>query len=297
MPRLEDSSPGAAFPRAISSDVVLDDSRTGGSRILRVHDTREGELAVFWLHGTPNLGNPPEPLAEASRRLGIRWIGYDRPGYGGSTPRPGRDVSSAAADVAALADHLGIDRFGVVGSSGGGAHALACAALLPSRVLAVAAISGLAPTDSPGLDWFRGMAPGGVRSFRAATAGRAAKEQAEAGAPPDEDIGFIDRDLAALKGEWAWFLSVVEPAIAQGPAGLIDDDLASVGPWGFDPRTITVPVLLLHGGADRMVPADHARWLADRIPGAQLRIQPEDGHISVLSGAPSALEWMVGAAG
>src|SRR5206468_3612514 len=112
------------------------------------------QLALVWHHGTPNIGSPPKPLFEAAARLGMRWVSYDRPGYGGSSPRPGRDVASAAEDVSALVDALGIERFAVVGHSGGSPHALACAALLPDRVLGVLAIACLAPFDAGGLDWF-----------------------------------------------------------------------------------------------------------------------------------------------
>src|SRR5438270_7799682 len=112
-------------------------------RTLRVHDTGAAAgLTVFWQHGTPQTGLPPDPLLDTP---GIRWIGYDRPAYGGSTRLPGRDAASAAADVAAIADALDIERFAVVGSSGGGPSALACAALLPERVVAAVSICGIAP--------------------------------------------------------------------------------------------------------------------------------------------------------
>lgn len=114
------------------TDLELRDART-----LHAYDTGDdGRLAVFWHHGTPNIGTPPEPLFAAADRLGIRWVSYDRPGYGGSTPHRGRDVASAAADVSSAADALGIDRFAVMSHSGGGPHALARAALLPDRVRA-----------------------------------------------------------------------------------------------------------------------------------------------------------------
>src|SRR5690242_6889585 len=119
----------------------------------RAADTR---LAVFWLHGTPNVGAPPEPLFEAAKERRLRWLGYDRPGYGGSTPLANRDIASAAADVASIADGLGLERFAVMGHSGGSPHALACAALLPDRVVAAVCVSGLAPFDAAGLDWFAG---------------------------------------------------------------------------------------------------------------------------------------------
>jgi pimeloyl-ACP methyl ester carboxylesterase len=269
----------------IETDVALPDGRT-----LHAYDTGGDGPVVFWHHGTPNLGRPPEPLF----RDGVRWISYDRPGYGGSTPRPDRDVASVAADSAAVADALGVDRFALLGHSGGGPHALACAALLPDRALAVAGVSGPAPYGSPGLDWFAGMAPGSAASLRAAVEGRAVKEKHEADVDEDADIGFVPADWAALEGSWSWFGSVVGPATAAGPAALIDDDLAAVRPWGFDPATITAPVLLVHGAADRMIPAAHSRWLAAAIPAADLRIVPDEGHVSVLVPAGAdTVTWLI----
>ncbi len=250
-----------------------------------------GGLVVFWHHGTPNIGAPPAPLFPAAERLGIRWAGYDRPGYGGSTARPGRDVASAAGYVRRLADALGIGEFAVMGHSGGGPHALACAALLPGRVLAVVGISGLAPLRAEGLDWFAGMAPSCEASLRAAVAGRAAKERYEAEAEFEPDM-FTPADRAALEGTWSWFGSVVGPAIEAGPGALIDDDLAYVSAWGFDPAGVAAPTLLLHGGADRIAPSSHAEWLARQIPGVQLRLSAGDGHISVLNSGEAALTWL-----
>lgn len=264
-------------------------------RSLHIYDTGASDsasrLVVFWHHGTPNLGTPPAPISAASERLGIRWVSYDRPGYGGSTPCPGRDVGSAAGYVAAVADRLGIERFAVMGYSGGGPHALACAALLSDRVLAVVSGAGLAPYGAAGLDWFAGMAPAGSAGLEAATRGRAAKEAYEAAAP-EGDIGFLPVDFSALRGEWSWFGDVVGPALAAGPGALIDDDLAYVAPWGFDPAQVTAPVLLIHGGLDRVVPSSHSQWLAGHCPRAELRLYPEDGHVSVLQHAESALDWL-----
>lgn len=272
------------------------DLELGDGRVLHVYDTGgDGRLTVVWHHGTPNIGTPPEPLFPVSDRLGIRWVSYDRPGYGGSTPAPGRDIASAAAYTASVADALGVDRFAVMGHSGGGSHALACGALRPDRVLAVVSVSGLAPYGAEGLDWFAGMSDVGQASLRAAAEGRAAKEAYEAyeASAGEDDAGFTPADHAAFAGAWSWFASVVGPAIEGGPGGLIDDDLAYVAPWGLDPAEITEPVLLLHGGRDRMVPSSHSQWLAQRIPSAELRLSPDDGHISVLDSAGSAaLEWL-----
>ncbi|MBA3800594.1 MAG: alpha/beta fold hydrolase [Geodermatophilaceae bacterium] len=263
-------------------------------RRLHAYDTgTDGadRLPVFWHHGTPNIGLPPEPLFPASDRLGIRWVSYDRPGYGGSSPNPDRNVASASADVAAITDALGIDRFAVMGHSGGGPHALASAALLPERVLGAVSMAGLAPFGAKGLDWFAGMAPSGVAALSAATEGRAAKERYEASAQ-DDDPGFVPADHAALAAEWSWFGKIVGPALQDGPGGLIDDDLAYVAPWGFDPAGIVAPTLLLHGERDRIVPSSHGEWLARRCRSAELRLMPNDGHISVLNFGAVALEWL-----
>jgi pimeloyl-ACP methyl ester carboxylesterase len=272
----------------IETDLTLGDGRT-----LRAYDTGGPGRPVFWLHGTPNLGPPPEPLFPAADRLGVRWLGYDRPGYGGSTRRPGRDVASAAGDLAAVADALGLTGFAVFGHSGGAPHALAAAVLLPERVRAAVAASGLAPYGSPGLDWFAGMAEAGVRSLSAARDGLAAREAYERDAPDDLDIGFDAPDWSALEGPWGWFGSVVGPALANGPGGMVDDDIATVGPWGFDPANVSRPLLLLHGDADRMVPVGHGQWLAANIPGAEFWRKSGDGHISVLDSAgEDALGWL-----
>jgi len=265
-------------------DLTLDDGHT-----LHAYDTGSGSLAVFWHHGTPNLGTPPKPLFAASERLGIRWVSYDRPAYGGSTAKRGRTIGSAAEYVTAVADRLGIERFAVMGHSGGGSHALACAALLPDRVQAAISAAGLAPFTMP--DWYAGMCASGVKSLTTAAQGREAKAAWESSGV-DYDPEFTPNDIAALHGDWAWFDEIVGPAVVDGPEGLIDDDVAYVLPWGADPARITAPVLLLHGDQDRVVPAAHGRWLAEVIAGAQLRVLPGEGHISVLNGAVAALEWL-----
>ncbi len=266
------------------------DISTADGRTLHAYDRGHSDRAVMWHHGTPNIGAPPRPLFAAADRLGIRLISYDRPGYGGSTPHPGRDIASAAADAVLVADALSVSDFAVLGHSGGGSYALACAALFPARVTAAVSISGLAPFTADGLDWFAGMGPGSAASLRAAAAGRAVKEAHEA---TESRPDFLPADWAALDGEWGWFGSVVGPALAGGPAPLIDDDLAYVRPWGCDPATIIAPVLLIHGSDDLIVPSTHSEWLSRHIFGAQLRIAGRDGHISVLSAtAVQALEWL-----
>jgi pimeloyl-ACP methyl ester carboxylesterase len=275
--------------------VTESDLDLGNGRTLHWYETgaegAAGRLAVFYHHGTPNIGSPPAPLFPASERLGLRWVGYDRPGYGGSTPRPDRDVASAAGDVGRIADELGLDRFAVLGHSGGGPHALACGAMLSDRVLAAVSISGLAPYGAANLDWFAGMNASAAASLRAATEGREAKEQYEASAGFDPEV-FTPADHAALGGTWSWFGSVVGPALENDQGGAIDDDLAYVAPWGFDAAQVRAPVLFLHGGQDRIAPSSHSQWLAGSCPSAELRLRPDDGHISVLNSAESALDWL-----
>jgi pimeloyl-ACP methyl ester carboxylesterase len=201
-------------------------------------------------------------------------------------------VASAADYVSCVADALGIDRFAVMGHSGGGPHALACGALLPERVLGVVIVAGLAPFGAEGLEWFAGMAASGVASLRAAADGRVAKERYEAEGTEYDPQMFTPEDHAALSGAWSWVLDVVNPAVEAGPGGLIDDDLAYVAPWGFEPARVVAPTLLVHGGRDRVVPSSHGEWLARRCPSAELWLNLDDGHISVLNSGAAAMEWL-----
>ena len=190
------------------------DIRLAGGRVLRAYDTRPNggaddgswapgsAVAVFWLHGSPNVGSPPLPLFQAAEANGMRWVSYDRPGYGGSDPMDGRVVASAAADVAAVADALGIDRFAVLGHSGSGPAALACTALLPERVFAAVSVSAPAPFEAYGLDWFVGWSRGIAAEHRAAAAGRAALQAHWAKAEQEDMSAFFTADdMAALGGQ------------------------------------------------------------------------------------------------
>jgi pimeloyl-ACP methyl ester carboxylesterase len=279
----------------VETDLTLADGRT-----LHVYDRMGGAgdrvtLTVFWHHGTPNLGAPPEPLFELSDRLGVRWISYDRPGYGGSSPDPDRTVGSAATDVAAIADTLGIEKFAVMGHSGGGPHVLACAALLPGRITAVASLSAPAPVlayRAEGLDYFAGMYAGGAAELRASAAGRAELAELLAQGIFDREM-FHEEDWAALAADWAWMGRMAEGGMAGGPGGMIDDDLAYVRPWGFEVTDLAAPVLIVQGDADRVIPHAHGEWLARHCPGAEFWSVPGGGHITVLRRAAAALEWLV----
>lgn len=288
--------------------VRVTDVSSGGGRVLHVYDTgpdkagaagaRDARLPVFWLHGTPQIGAPPAPLFPAAADHGVRWVSYDRPGYGGSSPVPGRDVASGAADVAMIADALGLERFAVLGQSGGGPYALACAAGLPHRVVGAVSMSGRAPYPADGLDWLAGMRPGSAAELNATLAGREALTALLASEEDFDPEMFTPADHSALAGDWKWISTVVGPALEQGTDGLIDDALASVRPWGFDPAAITAPVLLVHGTADRVMPSAHSQWLARRIgASAELVLVKDAGHISVFRAAPEALAWLAKLAG
>jgi pimeloyl-ACP methyl ester carboxylesterase len=259
---------------------------------------------VFLLHGTPGSRSGPRP--RAIRMHGIRLIAYDRPGYGGSDRLPGRDVAHAARDVAAIADALDIERFAVMGRSGGAPHALACAALLPRRVTRAAALVGLAPRESEGLDWYSGMTISNVESFMTAERSRVAlaeKLEPRAAAirsDPTANLPFLvddlpdaDREVLANMGIRNMLLSNLSGAFANSPYGWIDDVHSFVSPWGFDLSRITVPVLLWHGGKDVFVPLTHTLWLAKRIHTASLTINDGEAHFGAVKVMPHILRKLV----
>jgi pimeloyl-ACP methyl ester carboxylesterase len=161
---------------------------------------------------------------------------------------------------------------------------------LPARVSGVACLAGLAPFDADELDWFGGMAGDGA-ALRAAVAGRQARERFEATAEFDP-ASFTERDYAALAGAWSSLGADAGAASAAGADGLIDDDLAFVAPWGFEVAEITAPVLVVHGGQDRVVPPAHADWLLRRCRYAELWFRPQNGHISILDACPLAMDWL-----
>lgn len=271
----------------IERDVPLDDGR-----VLHAYDTgpdAAARLVLVWHHGSPQTGAPLEPVLAAAAARGIRVLSYGRPGYGGSSPQPGRDVASSAADVAAVADAFGIDRFAAMGASGGGPHALAGAALLPDRLVGVVSIAGLAPyTDA--FDWFDGMrSPGALRAALQGREARARFAETEEFDPEQ----FLPADFAVLEGEWASLGADVGRSEQFGPGGLIDDDVAFASPWGFQLEQVEAPVLLVQGEGDRVVPRRHAAWMLSRLPNARLWMRLDDGHVSVLATVPDAMDWLL----
>ncbi|WP_424214512.1 alpha/beta fold hydrolase [Streptomyces sp. BI20] len=281
--------------------------RAADGRALTVETMGDPEgRPIFLLHGTPGCRLGPTPRGMTLYHRGIRLISPDRPGYGGSDRLPGRTVADAAADVAAVADALGLDRFAVVGRSGGAPHALACAALLPDRVTRTAALVALAPRDAEGLDWFEGMTPFNVREYTTAghdpdTLIARLTERADAirvdpgrllyelrhELSPDDRAYIADANLRRMLE-----LNYQE-AVRVSAWGWIDDALALARPWGLDPADIPGPVLLWHGEQDVFSPIGHSRWLAERIPRAIAAFDPRGAHFAALGALPRILLWLL----
>jgi pimeloyl-ACP methyl ester carboxylesterase len=281
-------------------------SRPGGRKLL-VHEAGDPDGAlVVYHHGTPQNGLMLERWNAHAAASGVRLVSYDRPGYGGSAPQPGRAVADAAADVAAIADALEAERFATFGASGGGPHALACAALLGDRVAAAAVLGTIAPFAAEGLNFFAGMGRDNWVEFGAALVGRETlepmllaevRERADAPAAAVADgirtlISAPDQDVLD-SGLTEWLHATMVQGTASGAAGWVDDDLAFVEPWGFDLRAIASPVLVVHGRQDRFVPPAHGEWVAGAIPRAVARIDQADGHLTLIAQrVPAVLDWL-----
>jgi pimeloyl-ACP methyl ester carboxylesterase len=257
----------------------------------------DGRALVFHT-GTPSAGVVFAPLVQAGSERGLRHVAYSRPGYGQSDRRAGRTVADCAADVAAIADELGIEQFFTVGWSGGGPHALACAALLPERTIAAATLASVAPRDAEGVDWLNGMGDENLEEFAAADAGQ---EQLQAylerngtalasasGAELHAALGDLlsDVDRGVLTGDFADYLAASTRAgLANGPWGWFDDDIAFIRDWGFELDAIVRPVTIWQGRRDRFVPFAHGEWLAGHVAGARPRLLAEHGHLSIVIGS------------
>ena len=265
-------------------------------------------------NGKPNLVHSGLPM---SRRLyggwiadaekkGIRLIGYDRPGYGGSTAHPGYTVASGAQDVRAIAEALGHDRLGIWGISGGGPYALGCAALLPDMAVAVAAVASIAPYGIEGFDYFAGMGESnaeGVELFFSDPEAyrrelREDREKILAATPEQFAEAFESvlspADAEVLTGDLArWFAETQQVALSAGDQGWWDDEAAPLTSWGFDLGDIRVPVKIWHGRQDRIVPVQHGQWLAAGIPGAEADISDRDGHLTMIGRIGEIHDWLL----
>lgn len=279
---------------------------TPDGRSLDVLDAGGDGLPLLYHSGTPGGAVPWPAAMKAARRSGLRWVTYSRPGYGASTPRPGRTVADAAADSAVVLDALGLDEFVTIGWSGGGPHALACAALLADRCLGAATIAGAAPSRQPDLDFLAGMGDDNVEEFSLAFRGRealvpAVEEMARSfrhvtGEQVVEALGGLlsASDLRALEGPLADYVAASgREAVRVGPQGWVEDDLAFCDDWGFDVASLSVPVAVWQGREDLMVPAAHGEWLVAHVPGARSHLLEGVGHVSLVARVGEVLEDLV----
>jgi pimeloyl-ACP methyl ester carboxylesterase len=265
-----------------------------GRRTLAYTDIGEpGWPCVFFFHGAPMSRLHLAYLEQQFLAEGIRVVSPDRPAYGGSSPQPGRSMADWPSDVAALAHALGIDRFVVAGHSSGGPYAVACASLLPERVLAGIVLGGVTDMAWPGA-W-----EGYVQS------------ECELMRLPDEAAGVswcVERYGADGRGffqatDFAWadadnalfadvqigpmIKSAIEEALRQGVTGYAQDIIVQGRPWPFVPQTIGVPVHVLHGRLDALLPLAHSRHTSEVIPGSSLRVLQEHGHLTTLAELPA----------
>ncbi|GGM39692.1 alpha/beta fold hydrolase [Dactylosporangium sucinum] len=264
---------------------------------------------VFLLHGTPGSRKGPRPRGSVLHRLGIRLITYDRPGYGDSDRRSGRLVEDAARDVEAIAEKLRLNHFAVVGRSGGGPHALACAAddILRRRVTRVAVLVSFAPPDTTDVEWFKGMNADNVRGF-----GLGAEATVEIENEILRRAELVRQNPKLLLDELFEYMTpadrralnssalrqiVIEThreGLRSGPYGWVDDVLALRGNWKVDLESIDTEVRIWHGADDTFAPASHSAWLAARIPGAKIFVEPGKAHFDAMQEIPRVLRWAAG---
>lgn len=255
--------------------------------------SRGGTRRALFQYGTPGTRRVSPQLVAAAGTAGFELLVIDRPGYGGTTRRPGRRIADVAGDVRAVLDVAGWDTFAVWGGSGGAPHALAIAAGLPDRVTACASVVGLAPFDAPGLDWYAGMSAGNVEEFRAAAQGERAYrplvERLAAGAMASIEAGGIqvagdyqlpeaDRRALAARHAEEGYLERMDLTYRRGIDGWLDDCIALTRPWGFELSALTTPVSVWYGPADVLGSRGQQEYLLSAIAGAHRR-ELHGGHV------------------
>lgn len=268
--------------------------RVGGERELAYVDIGEPAWpCVLFFHGAPMSRLHPAYLEERFLARTIRVVSPDRPGYGRSSPQPGRSLADWPSDVAALTDVLGVDRFIVAGHSSGGPYAVACAALLPDRVSAGIVLGGITDMGWPGA-W-----PGYVESEcelmrsldEAACVARCAEWYGADGrgffTASDFEFPEPDNNLFANANAGPAITTAVTEAFRQGVGGYAQDVFIQGRPWPFDPGIIGMPIHVVHGELDNLVPLAHSRHTAARIPGSILTVLPGHGHMTTMSELPN----------
>ena len=268
----------------------------------KVKDGRELEIldngitsdkAIIFHHGTPHHSSAWSSWLEDAANRGIRALSYSRAGYGTSDRNFGRSVLSNNSDISLLLDGKNISSFVAIGWSGGGPHALANT--FDHRNVGAITLAGVGEFGASDLDFLEGMGPENHDEFGAALKGEAEIDSwmnANAGSMKNvtgaeikEAFGGLigDADKAVIEGDFAdQMAATMRSGLAVSFEGWIDDDLAFVRPWGFNLREISKPVFIWQGDDDFMVPHAHSKWLAEHIPGSQLKFVPGHGHISLV---------------
>ncbi len=285
----------------------------GDAHVTRLADGRDlgwteygdaGGWPVLGFHGTPGSRLQVAVHEAPVLAAGVRLVAPDRPGYGFSTFQPGRRLVDWPRDVEQLADHLGIDRFSVMGISGGGPHAAACAALLPGRVAAAAIVSGAGPLADP-------RAAEDMMRSNQVIASLARKRSPVLRVLADLQVALARRfprqaielmvkqlppaDAAVLRREDVNALFHHEVAAASRTTGraVAQDFELFAADWGFALESIRVPVFLWQGDADRNVPPQHATLMHDLIPGSTLHTFEGEGHFLVIERLEAILQELV----
>ena len=263
---------------------------------------------VFGFHGTPGSSRQVEILADAARAEGVRLIAPDRPGYGQSTFDPNRRLVDWPDDVAALAKHLGLAKFGVFGVSGGGPHAAVCARALADRLLGAAIVSGVGPPDTPGLYdgmmamnranfWLAGASPLLVRPLMSLMvfAGRHFSERAQESMM--RSLPEADRKILARPEVTKAFRDDLRAMSRTAARAAAQDFHLFSRPWRFRLEDVAVPVHVWHGDLDVNVPVTHGKAQAARIPKATLHLCPGEGHMLFMDHAAEILRAAAGREG
>lgn len=256
------------------------------------YGTADGE-AGFYFHGHPGSRLEPRFAAGAAVDAGVRIVALDRPGYGLSDFQPGRRILDWPRDVAEAADVLGLDRFWVLGASGGGPYALACAHELPARVTRVGVISGVGPYDAAGAT--EGMRRQNRVGFQLGarfpplarlvmwSMGRQVRRS------PERTVEAIARAMSGADAEIARrpevreiLAAVIAEAFRQGSRGAALDVVLLGRPWGFRLDAIEPAVLLWQGEKDVLVPPAMGRHLASEIPSCRATFFADGGHLLVV---------------
>ena len=264
-------------------------------------------LPVFAFHGTPGSRLQIAPRPSAPVPAGYRLIAPDRPGYGHSTFDPNRRLTHWPDDVCTIADHLAIDRFGILGISGGGPHALACAHAIAPRLLGVACVSGVGPLYDPAA--MDGMMPlnrwltrlskrGGFLlkilmrlQFRAMQ-----RNPTRALDMMSRQLPTYDQAILADPEFRATMIDDMHSNSATTALAAAQDFTLFASDWGFAFEDIGRPVHFFQGDADRNVPVQHAELMAAKVPGAIMHCYPNEGHFLIIRRLEEILNTAFGAA-